>query len=277
MAEPAAFLEREGWQVTRILPDEQGRFTPQQFADAVDSETVLVSAMFVNNETGLVLPVQEIAKAVKRKNPKVLFHTDAVQGFLKLPLKLRNSGIDLLSASGHKVYAPKGVGLLYLKKGVRLAPLLYGGGQQNGVRVGTDSVALIAGFAAAVREHAGKMAEHLEHYQQLRDHLADLVKPLPQVQFNSGEGCAPFVVNLSVDRMRSEVMLHFLERYGIFVSSGSACSKGAKSHVLGAMGLPASRVDTALRLSFSPETTEEDLDYFVKICGLGIDSLAKLK
>jgi cysteine desulfurase len=275
--EPAAYLEREGWEVVRVMPNEQGSFTPEQFAEVVDENTVLVSTMFVNNETGLILPVQEIAKAVKRKNPKVLFHTDAVQGFMKLPLKLRNSQIDLLSASGHKVYAPKGIGLLYIKKGVRLTPLFYGGGQQNGVRVGTDSVPLIGGFAAAVEANAVKIQEHLKHYQSLKEHLLKLAESAEEITVNSTDACAPFVVNLSVDRIRSEVMLHFLEQRGIYVSSGSACSKGEKSHVLRALGLPSERIDTALRLSFSPQTTKEDLDEFMAACHAGYSQLAKLK
>lgn len=275
--EPAAYLEREGWEVVRVMPNEQGSFTPEQFAEVVDENTVLVSTMFVNNETGLILPVQEIAKAVKRKNPKVLFHTDAVQGFMKLPLKLRNSQIDLLSASGHKVYAPKGIGLLYIKKGVRLTPLFYGGGQQNGVRVGTDSVPLIGGFAAAVEANAVKIQEHLKYYQSLKEHLLKLAESAEEITVNSTDACAPFVVNLSVDRIRSEVMLHFLEQRGIYVSSGSACSKGEKSHVLRALGLPSERIDTALRLSFSPQTTKEDLDEFMAACRAGYSQLAKLK
>lgn len=275
--ETMTYLETQGFEVVRLLPDADGKYSPDAFYQAIDEQTILVSSMFVNNETGLVLPVLEIARAVKRKNPQTLFHTDAVQGFLKLPLKLKNSHIDLLSASGHKIYAPKGVGLLYVKKGVRIQPLFYGGGQQNGIRVGTDSVALIAGLAAAVQENQNRLKEHELHYRSLKAHLLSLAEEIPEIAINSPSDAAPFVVNLSVEKIRSEIMLHYLEQSGIFVSSGSACSKGAHSHVLEAFGLNRSRIDTALRISFSPETTMEDLDFLVFKLKEGIASLAKTK
>lgn len=275
--ETAAYLERCGYEIVKIYPNEQGEFSPIDFFHAVDEKTILVSAMMVNNETGLMLPVLEIAKAVKRKNPKTLFHTDAVQGFLKQPLRLKNSEIDLLSASGHKVYAPKGIGLLYIKKGVRITPLFYGGGQQNGIRVGTDSLPLIAGFEAAVKEYLPRQKEYAEHYQKLREHLLNRLSEIPEISINSNEHCVPYIVNISVAKIRSEVMLHFLEQSQIYVSSGSACSKGAKSHVLSALGLENERIDTALRISFSKGTTAEQLDILADRLCLGIASLAKMK
>lgn len=275
--ETAAYLERQGYEVVRLQPNADGQYTPMDFYNAVDEQTVLVSAMFVNNEIGCSLPVTDIAKAVKRKNPNALFHTDAVQGFLKLPLKLKNSGIDLLSASGHKIYAPKGIGLLYIRKGVHLTPLLYGGGQQNGVRVGTDNVPLIAALGAAVQMGALNMEKNLAHYRSLKAHLLNLLQDMPEITVNSTEDCVPYIVNLSVAKIRSEVMLHFLEQFGISVSSGSACSKGAKSHVLSAFGLDDRRIDTALRISFSTETTTADLDYFTEKLQQGIDTLAKMR
>jgi len=184
--------------------------------------------MFVNNEIGCSLPVTDIAKAVKRKNPNTLFHTDAVQGFLKLPLKLKNSGIDLLSASGHKIYAPKGIGLLYIRKGVRLTPLLYGGGQQNGVRVGTDNVPLVAALGAAVQMGAPNIEKNLAHYRSLKAHLLDLLQDMPEVTINSTEDCVPYIVNLSVAKIRSEVMLHFLEQFGIIRFQRFSLLQGSK-------------------------------------------------
>lgn len=271
------YLRSQGFEVVEIFPDEQGRFRPMDFYQAVDENTILVSTMFVNNEIGIVLPVQEIAKAVKKKNKEVLVHVDGVQGFLKYPMKLKNSDIDLFTASGHKIYGPKGIGLLYIKKGVRLVPILYGGGQQNGVRVGTDNVPLIAGLAATIKENAPKMAENMEHYRNLKAHLVGLLQDIPGITIHSTEECAPYIVNFSVAKIRSEIMLHHLEKYGIYVSSGSACSKGAKSHVLGAMKKSMEEMDTALRVSFSAETTTEQLDEFVKRLQEGIASLAKMK
>lgn len=275
--ETMAYLTANGFEIITLPPNENGSYSPADFFEAVDEKTILVSAMMVNNETGLLLPIAEIAKAVKRKNPDVLFHTDAVQGFGKLPLKLKNSGIDLLSASGHKLYAPKGIGLLYLARGVRLTPLLYGGGQQNGVRVGTDNVPLAVAFGAAVADYTAQAAAHFAHYRQLKTYLLDAVASIPEITVNSTDACVPYIVNLSVEKLRSEVLLHHLEADGIYVSSGSACSKGAKSYVLEALGLPASRIDTALRISFSPATTTAELDALVLTLQDGINRLAKIK
>ncbi len=271
------YLEAQGFEVVYLPPDKDGTYKPLDFYKAVDEKTILVSAMLVNNEMGMVLPVEEIAKAVKRKNPEALMHVDGVQGFLKYPIKLKNSRIDLFTASGHKVYAPKGVGLLYIRKGVRLVPLFYGGGQQNGVRVGTDNVPLIAGFAAAVKEQMEDTAEQMAHFKELKAHLLSLLGTIEGIEVNSREGDAPYIVNLSVKKIRSEVMLHYLEQYGIYISSGSACSKGAKSHVLAALGLRPERIDTALRLSFSKDTTKEELSIFAERLQQGMNSLAKIR
>ncbi len=275
--EAAKVLEQQGWEIVRVFPRQDRNFYVEDFVDVVNEKTILVSAMMVNNETGLILPILEIAKAVKQKYPTVLFHTDAVQGFLKLPIKLKNSGIDLLSASAHKIYGPKGIGLLYLKKGVRLTPLFYGGGQQNHLRVGTDSTALIAGFAAAVKEYHDKAQMYIKHYQQLNEYLNGLIEPISEITVHTSKQHVPYIVNLSIDRIRSEIMLHYLEQFGIFVSSGSACSKGAHSYVLGALGLSDAQIDTALRISFGTQTTYQDLEQLVKHLKGGISSLAKMK
>lgn len=268
-------LKQQGLEIVTIAPTQDGCFDPQHFADAVDERTILVSAMYVNNETGLILPIQEIGKAVKRKNPKVLFHVDAVQAFLKLPIKLRNAPIDLLSASGHKAHAPKGIGLLYVRPGVRLHPLLYGGNQQNQIHPGTESIPLIAAFSAAIHHIKPHMQKHLAHFDGLKQHLVDAVAEIPEITLNSNRHCAPYIVSLSVECIRSEVLLHFLEQHGIYVSSASACSSGAKSHVLRAMGLSDDRVDTALRISFCPQTTMQQLDCLVTTIKLGMDSLVQ--
>ncbi len=271
------YLESQGFEVVYLPPDQNGCYRPMDFDQAVDDKTILVSAMLVNNEIGMVLPVEEIAKAVKRKNPEVLMHVDGVQGFLRYPMKLKNSKIDLFTASGHKVYGPKGIGLLYIRKGVRLVPLFYGGGQQNGVRVGTDNVPLVSGFAAAVKEQMGDIPERMAHFKELKAYLLSLLGTIEGIAVNSREGDAPYIVNISVEKIRSEVMLHYLEQYGIYVSSGSACSKGAKSHVLAALGLRPERIDTALRISFSKDTTKEELSVFAEKLKQGMESLAKIR
>lgn len=275
--EAMAYLETQGYEIVTVMPNEHGEYTAELFANAVDEKTILVSCMFVNNETGLILPVLEIAKAVKRKNSQTLVHVDAVQGFLKLPLKLKNSGIDLLSISGHKIFAPKGVGALYIKKGVRTMPLFYGGGQQNGVRPGTENVPLISAFGKAVQLQRNNIVEMMEHYQVLKQYLLKKLADVSDVAINSKDLAAPHIVNFSVKNIRSEVMLHFLEQYEIYISSGSACAKGKQSYVLSALGISKENADTALRISFGKDTTEEMLDIFVDKLKEGIASLAKIK
>lgn len=258
--EAAALLESRGFTVKRILPEKDGSYTPESFAAAVDRDTILVSAMMVNNETGLILPVFEIARAVKRVNPDALFHTDAVQGFLKLPIRLKNSAVDLLSLSGHKVRAPKGIGALFVRKGVRLCPMLVGGGQQRGLRSGTEPVPEIAALGAAIMAQKSKMAETMEYYQKLRSHLIEKLAEIPGVFVWENGAQAPWIVSISVYGLRSEILLHFLERSGIYVSSGSACSKGGPSHVLSAIGMDRRMADETIRVSFSADTTAEMLD-----------------
>lgn len=270
-------LAQEGYQVEYISPNADGRFDPMDFYRAVDDKTALVSAMLVNNETGLRLPVEEIARAVKKKDPEVLVHVDGVQGFLKIPFSFRKSGIDLFSASGHKVYAPKGVGLLAVKKGVRLVPLLYGGHQQKNLRVGTEAMPQIAAFAAAANWLMETAPAHLEHYKQLNACLRDGLGRLDGITFHSDENCVPYILNFSVKDIRSEVNLHFLEQYGICVSSGSACAKGAKSHVLKALGKTDREADTALRIGLGPENTREEMEELVRRVEEGMGRLAKLR
>ena len=273
--EPVRALEREGYEVSYIRPREDGSFSAQDFVDAVDERTALISAMLVNSEVGTRLPVEEITAGVRQKNPKTLVHIDAVQGFGKIPLSAKKLGADLISVSGHKIYAPKGIGALYIKKGVRVSPLLYGGGQQNGLRVGTECVPLIAAFGEAAAFCSACQRDVLARYKQLREDLLETLSQIPDVTVNSPEGSVPYILNLSVKGIRSEILLHFLEQAGIYVSSGSACSKGAKSHVLAAMGLPDERIDTAIRLSFSYETTGEQLTAFAARLKEGIDTLMK--
>ena len=266
-----------GYEVVRLSPDSSGGFSPEAFAEAVDDNTALVTFMLVNNEVGTLLPAADICRAVKHKNPKTLIHIDAVQGFCKVPFRAERTLVDTVSLSGHKIYAPKGIGGLYLKKGVRLKPLQTGGGQEKGLRSGTESVPLIAAFGAAVAETYPKMQSNQAHYHQLREYLLGGLATFDEITLNSPEGAVDYICNFSVRGIRSEVMLHFLEQSEIYVSSGSACAKGKSSAVLAAMGLPRERADSAIRVSFSPETTQAELDALLNGLRSGISSLQKTR
>lgn len=243
-------LEESGFEVVRLSPKDYDDFS-QAILDAVDENTMLVSCMAVNNETGFKTDVCELYKRIKKKNAKTIVHIDAVQGFLKMPL----DG-DLISVSGHKVHASKGIGALFVRKGVRVAPLLAGGGQQGGIRSGTEPVELIAGFDAAVSAYKGTA----DGFAKLKDYLLGKLAEIDDIGINSDEKCVPNIVNFSVRGVRSEIMLHSLEEDWIYVSSGSACSKGKKSGVLSALGVSDKDADCAIRVSFSSENTTEDID-----------------
>ena len=252
-------LERQGYEVTYLKPDRAGRVAPEQLAAALRPDTALVSMMLVNNETGAILPVPDCAKAVKSFNPAILFHCDAVQGFLKTPELLAKLGADLVTISGHKVGAPKGIGALYIKKGVRLPPLVTGGGQEEGLRSGTEATAQIAAFAAAVRAGAADSAR-LERTAAIKEYtLAKLKEALPKLEVISA-GDVPHICAITLPGYKSEVVVRVLGDRGVCVSSGSACHKGRPSHVFAAMNLPKPWLDGALRLSFSPGSTREGAD-----------------
>lgn len=268
-------LAADGFDIVKIPPRSDGTVDPEAFAEAVDEGTVLASCMLVNNETGALCDVADIASRCKAKNPQLLFHCDGVQALGKVPFSFKKLPVDLMSFSGHKLFAPKGIGALVVKKGVRLLPLLYGGNQQGGLRPGTENTAYIAGMGLACELARQEFSARLAQMERLHDHLLKKIAETPQLCSNSPLKCAPNIVNLSVPGIRSETMLHFLEGRGIYVSSASACTKGAKSHVLAAMGLPDRLVDSALRLSFSPDITEEDLDLTIAALCEGASSLAR--
>lgn len=267
-------LERLGYDVVRIAP-RGGKFEPKDFAEKTNEDTILVSCMMVNNETGLRLPVEEIAKQVKKVNPKVLFHTDAVQAFCKIPVKVKRFPVDLLSLSGHKVYAPKGIGALYIKKNVRIIPRAYGGKQESGIRAGTEAVPLIAAFGEVTRRLSAEYGILYEHYEKLANHLKTELRQFNDIEFVSNDYCEPYIFSFSVKGIRSEITLHFLERYEIYVSSGSACSKGGKSPVIEAMGLTGELADSALRVSFGRDTAKEDIDKLVQALDIAIKRLVR--
>ncbi|MGE4548016.1 MAG: cysteine desulfurase family protein [Intestinibacillus sp.] len=253
-------LEGEGFAVTDLQPDATGHISLDDFENALREDTILLTVLLVNNEVGTRMPVAEMGRRLKRKCPQALFHIDAVQGLFRVPLTPARWGCDLMSVSGHKIGAPKGIGALYVKSGVRLPPLLYGGGQENGFRPGTEPMPNIAAFAAACDRRAQTFDEDTAHVQALAAYLREQVAAQLPWAVQNGENDVPHVVNLSLPGCKSEVMLRVLEQDGVYVSAGSACAKGHESHVLRAMGLPKERIDSALRVSFAPFNTKEDVD-----------------
>jgi cysteine desulfurase len=275
-ARPCDELEKLGCEVVRIAPDENGVISPKAIFDAVNDDTFLVTCMLVNNETGAVLPVQRAFGMIKKKYPDVITHCDCVQGFMKLPVKTKKLGADLISLSGHKVCAPKGIGALYVKKGVHIPPYMLGGGQEKGFRSGTESVPLICGFGAAVKALAERIDENYSFVKTLESYLFKRVAETEGLEVNYTAEKSPYVNSISVDRLKSEVVLHFLEEKEIYVSSGSACSKGKKSGVLQQFGIPDNRLDTTLRISFSPNSTTEEIDLLIDALKEAQTKLAKL-
>ncbi len=265
-------LEREGYEVTYLKPDKAGRITAEQVAAALRPDTALVSMMLVNNETGVVLPVADCVRAVKAFDPAILFHCDAVQGFLKVETPLARLGADLVAISGHKIGAPKGIGALYVKKGVGLRPLLTGGGQEDGLRSGTEATAQIAAFAAAVEAVAGDKTR-LERTAAIKAYTLERLKEaIPKLEVIS-QGDAPHICAVTLPGYKSEVVVRVLGDRGICVSSGSACHRGKPSHVFAAMNLPKPWLDGALRLSFSPASTRTEADALVDALKDAADTL----
>lgn len=271
--ETLADLESKGFEVVRVSPREDGRFCPEDFINACDENTVLLTMMYVNNETGYVLPVKEVFTAVKRRFKDIVTHTDCVQAYMKLPVKANQLGADLISLSGHKIHGVKGVGALYIKKGIRLIPVVTGGKQEKGIRSGTESVPLICAFGAAVGKLSPTIKERYERVSELKARLAELLSAIEGVGINSPEDGSPYVVNISAAGKRSEIMLHYLEGREIYVSSGSACSKGQQSGVPAQFGITGKRADSALRISMTADTTEAEIEVFAAALAEGIASV----
>ena len=266
---PIQFLERQGFSVTWLDVDENGRVSPEELEAAVGPETILVSVMYVNNEIGAVEPVEEIGGRIKRKNPNTYFHVDAIQAYGKYRIRPGKMNIDLLSASGHKIHGPKGTGFLYVGQKVKLFPYIYGGGQQQGMRSGTDNVPGAAGLGEAARLAYENLEETVARMRELKNYFVEELRGLDQVTIHglTGEDSAPHIVSASFAGVRSEVLLHTLEDRGIYVSAGSACSthKRNQSPTLTAIGLPAPLRESAVRFSFSDETSREELDYTLTV------------
>ena len=262
--EPCRALEREGYEVTYLQPDRSGNITARQVKEALRPDTILVSMMLVNNELGTILPVAETARVLKEAGSGALLHCDGVQGFLKVPFTPKELGVDMLSISGHKIHAPKGIGAMYIRKGLKISPLIRGGGQENGLRSGTEATGQLAALAAAVTAGRATLERDLAAMADLKQYAMDRLKSaVPQGKVLV-EGGAPHILPISLVGYKSEVVVRFLSDRGVYISSGSACHKGKPSHVYAALKLPKKEQDGALRLSFSYDTTREDIDALVE-------------
>ncbi len=263
------FLREQGFEITYLPVDSYGCISLDELRDAVREDTILVSVMYVNNEIGAVEPVEEISRVIREKNPRTLFHVDAIQAYGKFVIRPKKQGIDLLSVSGHKIHGPKGVGFLYIDEKAKIRPLLYGGGQQKGMRSGTENVPGCAGLGAAVKEVYTDHEAKMERLYGLRERMIKGLKDLPGVTINGHEGRenAPQIVSASFEGVRSEVLLHALEEKGIYVSSGSACSVNhpGVSGTLRGIGVKKELLDSTIRFSFGLFNTPEEVDYCLEV------------
>lgn len=266
---PLAYLEEQGFSITYLPVNSKGHISLSELESAICPETILVSVMYVNNEVGAVEPVEEISRLIKKKNPSILFHVDAIQAYGKYEIRPKRQGIDLLSVSGHKLHGPKGVGFLYIDEKVKIKPLIYGGGQQRNLRSGTENVPGVAGLGAAVKELYTNHKEKIDYLYELKDYMMDRLSELPEVTFNNPRGreSAPQIVSASFAGVRSEVLLHALEDKGIYVSSGSACSSNhpGVSGTLKGIGVKKELLDATIRFSFSLFNTKEEIDYAAEV------------
>lgn len=259
------YLEEQGFRVTYLPVDKDGIISLEALKEALCAETILVSVMYVNNEIGAVQPVEEIARMIKEKNPKTIFHVDAIQAYGKYRIYPKKQGIDLLSVSGHKIHGPKGSGILYVNEKVKIRPILFGGEQQKGLRSGTENVPGIAGIAEAAKCCYENLDEKIDRLYKLKERFVEGIQKLPKTAVNgkTGRDSAPHIVSVSFRDLRSEVLLHALEDKGIYVSAGSACSsnKPAVSRTLQSIGVEKDLLGSTLRFSFCFDTTQEEIDY----------------
>lgn len=266
-----SFLEEMGFEVTYLPVDHLGHISLEDLEKAIREDTILVSVMYVNNEVGAVEPIEAISQCIKKKNPKTLFHVDAIQAYGKYKIRPKKQGIDLLSVSGHKIHAPKGVGFLYIRDGVKIRPILFGGGQQKGMRSGTENVPGCVGLGVAAREAYKDFDARIEKLYTLRERLIAGLKPLGGVTINGSEDRtnAPQIVSASFEGVRSEVLLHALEDKGVYVSSGSACSSNHPgiSGTLKGIGVKKELLDSTIRFSLGDLNTEEEVNYAIGVLG----------
>ena len=273
------YLEDNGFEVIYLPVDSNGVVDMEALKEAMTKETIFVSVMHVNNEIGAIEPVSEISKYIKSVNQEVVFHVDAIQSFGKLVVQPKKMGIDLLSVSGHKIHGPKGIGFLYASSKVKLKPIIFGGGQQKGMRSGTENVPGIAGIGLAAKEAYENFEEKISKMIELKDYFIDRVTSIENVTVNSSKGAegAPHIISVCFLGVRSEVMLHSLEDKEIYISSGSACSsnKPSVSATLKGIGLKPEQIDSTVRFSLSYDTTKEELDYAVDAVAGMIELLRK--
>lgn len=266
---PLGFLEEQGFEITYLPVNGRGCVDLGELEAAVRPETIIVSVMYVNNEVGTVEPVEEISKIIKRKNPKVLFHVDAIQAYGKYEIRPKRQGIDMLSVSAHKFHGPKGAGFLYIDDNVKIRPLIYGGGQQRNLRSGTENVPGVAGMGAAVKEIYTDHQKKVDYLYELKDYAEARLLEIEGVTLNNppGRQGAPQIISASFEGVRSEVLLHALEERGVYVSSGSACSSNhpGLSGTLKGVGVRQDLLDSTLRFSFSLYNTKEEIDYAAKV------------
>lgn len=267
VASPMKYLEQQGFDVVYLPVDMYGVVSVEALKKEMNAETILVSVMYVNNEVGAIQPIEEIGQYIKTINPKVVYHVDAIQAFGKMEIKPKKDKIDLLTVSGHKIHGPKGSGFIYIKKNTKINPLILGGGQQMGVRSGTENVPGIAGIGQAAKDCYDNLVPNVKRMTELKDYLIEELEKLEGVTVNSRKGTdgAPHIVSAGFKGVRSEVLLHALEDKGIYVSAGSACSsnKPAVSATLKAMGIDKDLLESTVRFSFCEFNTMEEIDYAV--------------
>lgn len=266
---PCEFLESQGFTVTRLNVDKEGIISLKELEEAITTDTILVSVMYVNNEIGAVQPIAEIGELIKKKNPKTYFHVDAIQAYGKYRILPKKMKIDMLSASGHKIHGPKGIGFLYVNEKVKIFPYIYGGGQQKGMRSGTDNVSGAAGLGTAAEIIYKNLEENVDSMRELRQYFVEELEKMENVVVHGskGEACAPHIVSVAFVGVRSEVLLHTLEEKNIYVSAGSACSthKRSGSPTLTAIGIPKEQMESTVRFSFCETTTKEELQYTLMV------------
>lgn len=267
------YLESEGYEITRLKPDQTGSIHIQDVLEQVRSDTILVSLMMVNNETGAITDIDSIARQVHAVNPRILVHTDAVQAFMKIPFSAKKMDVDMISISGHKIHAPKGIGALYIRSGIKLPAYILGGGQENGMRAGTEALPQIAAFGLACEIAKKGFKAYTSEIRERKDTVSRLLaEEVPEAVILSGD--APHILSISLPGWRSEVLMNFLEAQGVYVSRSSACKKGARSHVLEAIGLEPEVIDGAIRVSFSRYNTPEDCEGFISCLKQARDQLS---
>lgn len=264
---PLTYLEEQGFEITFLPVDQDGHISLDELTRAIRPETILLSVMYVNNEVGAVEPIAEISRLAKAANPQIIVHADAIQAYGKYQIRPKKEGIDLMSVSGHKFHGPKGIGFLYINKGIKIKPLIYGGGQQWNLRAGTENVPGVAGLAVAAKEMYGNLDQHVTQLTELKDYMIDRMAEIEGTTVNSKHGAdsAPQIVSVSFMGVRSEVLLHALEDKGIYVSSGSACSSHhpGVSGTLKGIGVAQKLLESTLRFSFGLFNTKEEIDYCI--------------